>query len=212
MLTWYVGRQRTFPWRRDAATQYERVVAELLLQRTRAETVRAFLPAFLRRFPSWRALAAADESEIAAFLRPIGLWRRRANVLKRLSLALAATNGRFPQERASIQELPGVGQYVANSVLLFCHGSRQPLLDASMARVLERYFGPRRLADIRYDPYLQQLAWRVVQTDDAPSLNWAILDFAALVCLPKPRCQTCILRRGCSWRKAQRGNERRPEL
>ena len=36
-----------------------------------------------------------------------------------------------------------------------------------MARVLERYFGPRNLADIRYDPYLQELAHKVVDADDA---------------------------------------------
>jgi hypothetical protein len=55
------------------------------------------------------------------------------------------------------------GQYIANAVLLLCHGEPQPLLDVNMARVLERVFGPKKLADIRYDPYLQQLAMRIVQ-------------------------------------------------
>ena len=44
---------------------------------------------------------------------------------------------------------------VANAILLVCHEQPEPLLDSNMARVIERVFGPRKLADIRYDPYLQ---------------------------------------------------------
>jgi len=63
-----------------------------------------------------------------------------------------------------------------------------------MARVLERYFGPRKLADIRYDPYLQKLAHRVVDCEAPAAVNWAILDLAALVCKARgPRCSQCPL-------------------
>ena len=95
-------------------------------------------------------------------------------------------------KRIDIEELPGVGQYIANAILLFCHGEAQPLLDAGMARVLERVFGSRKLADIRHDPYLQGLAFEIVQCEKAREINWAILDLAATTCLVrKPRCDEC---------------------
>ncbi len=50
---------------------------------------------------------------------------------------------------------------------LLCNRKPRPLLDVNMSRVLERYFGPRSLADIRYDPYLQNLAQRLVACDDS---------------------------------------------
>jgi A/G-specific adenine glycosylase len=109
-------------------------------------------------------------------------------------------NGRFPKERMDVEALPGVGQYIANAVLLFCHGMPQPLLDANMARVLERVFGSRKLADIRYDPYLQGLAKKVVECEDAGKINWAILDLAGAVCLQrKPRCTECPLEFMCRY-------------
>ena len=109
-----------------------------------------------------------------------------------------ARNGRFPKSREEIQKLPGVGQYIANSIELLCHGKAKPLLDVNMARVLERFFGPRKLADIRYDPYLQKLAHKVVDVEDPVRMNWAILDFAALVCKTRnPLCETCPVAKNC---------------
>ena len=95
-----------------------------------------------------------------------------------------------------------MGQYVARAILLFCHGQPEPLLDTNMARVLERYFGPRQLADIRHDPYLQELSRRVVAAGDPVVINWAILDLGAMVCKPRtPECNACPLKRGCQFRK-----------
>ena len=198
LLAWFRGSARSFPWRKRRATLYQKILAELLLQRTRADMVSHFLPTFLRCFPSWTILARASEKELAACLRPLGLWRRRARAIKALAVELALRKGRFPRDRRDIESLPGVGQYIANAVMLFCHGQAEPLLDVNMARVLERYFGPRNLADIRYDPYLQSLAHQVLLGTDAVSLNWAILDLAALVCTKvRPRCADCPLVRGC---------------
>jgi A/G-specific adenine glycosylase len=106
--------------------------------------------------------------------------------------------GRFPAAREELESLPGIGQYIANAILLLCHGQPQPLLDVNMARVLERNFGPRQLVDIRYDPYLQTLANRVISSVDARRLNWAVLDLAAVVCSNgAPRCIECPLAKSC---------------
>ncbi len=198
LLAWYADNGRNLPWRRSSASKYKLVISEFLLQRTRAETVANFFDTFISQYPSWKKLAEANEPEIGQVIRPIGLWKRRALTLKQLAMVMAKRNGRFPRIRAEIEALPGVGQYIANAILLLCHGEAQPLLDANMARVLERVFGPRKLADIRYDPYLQELAFEVVQCKEAKELNWAILDLAASKCLPrKPRCNTCPLEAVC---------------
>ncbi len=203
LLAWFTNSGRKFPWRKPRATLYHKVVAEVLLQRTRAEVVGSFLPTFLKRFPSWEKLAAASEDDLRVFIQPLGLWKRRAVSLKKLAVEMALRKGHFPQSRIDLESLPGVGQYIASAVMLFCHGAREPLLDVNMARVLERYFGPRTLADIRYDPYLQNLARRVLAEADAVHLNWAILDFAALVCTNrKPRCGECLLVNKCAWFQA----------
>ncbi len=209
LLTWYATNGRSFSWRQSSVSKYKLVISELLLQRTRAETVESFFSSFIRLFPSWKKLSDANESEISKIIKPIGLWKRRASTLKQLATIMAKKNGRFPKSRADIEALPGVGQYIANAILLLCHGEAQPLLDVNMARVLERVFGPRKLADIRYDPYLQDLASKVIKCKEAKKLNWAILDLAALHCLPrKKRCNDCPLKAICS----EARNNRIPEV
>ena len=147
-------------------------------------------------------LAHASDEELRAFLEPIGLWRRRAAVLRSLAREMQRRHGRFPATREEIEELPGIGQYIASAVLLFYHGSREPLLDVNMARVLERCFAARKLADIRYDPWLQSLARRVTNHEQAVEINWAILDLASKVCSTcSPTCKLCPLRACCRYTK-----------
>ena len=202
LLEWYQQHGRRFPWRRRSASNYNKIVAEVLLQRTRAETVARFFPTFVSRYPSWRELAMANENELFAVIHPVGLWRKRSISLMSLAREMVKRNGRFPKDRENLESLPGVGQYIANSIMLLCHNRTQPLLDINMARVMERYFGPRTLSDIRYDPYLQRLARVVVDCPEAIELNWAILDFAAGVCMARrPRCTQCNLASECRFAK-----------
>lgn len=154
MLRWYYENGRSFIWRDATATSYEKLIAELLLQRTKAELVNSFFCKFVEKFPSWIELAATDESEIEVFLRPIGLSRRRAKSLHELSVAMIARGGLFPKDRIELEMLPGIGQYLASAIRLLIFNEPEPLLDVNMQRVLERNFGPRKLSDIRYDPYL----------------------------------------------------------
>jgi A/G-specific adenine glycosylase len=195
---WYEKRGRQFPWRKKGCTKHQVIVAEILLQRTRAETVASFYRDFIHEYPSWDSLAKAKKKELQTFLKPIGLWRQRAAAVKKLALEMSKRNGRFPKSREEIESLPAIGQYIANAVQMFCHNQPKPLLDVNMARVLERFFGPRKLADIRYDPYLQDIAGRVVPKKNAKEFNWAVLDLAALVCRPrKPLCDSCPLHSKC---------------
>ena len=202
LLSWFRSYGRTFLWRDESAGDYVKILSEVLLQRTRAEVVAAFLPAFIERYPSWDKLAVATEEDLRQCLQPLGLWRRRAASLEKLAGEMAKRGGRFPSTREEIEQLPNVGQYIANAILLFCHGEPQPLLDVNMARVLERFFGPRKLADIRYDPYLQLLAKTVVTSKAPAVINWAILDHATLICkISNPQCYLCPVVDRCQFAK-----------
>jgi A/G-specific adenine glycosylase len=202
LLNWFAANRRDFPWRNSSTSNYVRILSEVLLQRTKAEVVANYLPTFIKRYPSWQALATATKKDLRNFFKPIGLWKRRATSVERLAKQMARRRGKFPNTREEIEDLPNVGQYISNAILLFCHHERQPLLDTNMARVLERFFGPRLLADIRYDPYLQSLAKGVLASEDPVAMNWAILDHAALVCkLSRPQCTACPLAARCKFAK-----------
>jgi A/G-specific adenine glycosylase len=200
LVTWHLKNGRNFPWRKQRVSNYQKVIAEVLLQRTKAETVAKFYPQFIKRFPSWKALANTELEDIENSLKAIGLQQQRAARLLSLAKEMTKRNGRFPKPRHELEAIPFVGQYIASSIMLLVHGDNQPLLDVNMARVLERFFGPRKLADIRYDRYLQNLAGRIVKCNNPKIINWAILDFAAMVCKARrPECHLCSLKTNCSY-------------
>lgn len=200
LLRWYQNNKRSFPWRNKSASNYVRIISEVLLQRTKAETVARYLSRFLSSYPSWRKLGDASESDLIEILKPLGLSTQRGKRLYKLAQELKKRGGIFPKERSIAEELPMMGQYITNAYELFILKKSAPLLDVNMARVLERFFGSRKLSDIRYDPYLQALAKQVTSIEDSISINWAILDFAALVCkAKKPLCESCLVSNRCNF-------------
>lgn len=204
LLEWYAANGAGFPWRGPEASDYERICIEVLLQRTRRETVSAIYEQFFSRFPTWNRIAECSEEELGQLLKPLGLWRRRAISLRALAKYASSKGGRFPTTAEELKEVPAVGQYVGNAILLFQHGQAQPLVDVNMARVIERVLRPRKLADIRHDPWLQSAARWLVKAQPIET-NWAILDFASSVCRSRdPKCEGCILRTRCAYAVSQR--------
>lgn len=205
LVAWYKVSGRDFPWRTAHATLYQRVVTEVLLQQTRAAAVAKEYAAIFGRFPSWKSLASASTSEIEGALKPLGLWRRRARSLQGLARAIVNIDGALPQDRDKLERLPAVGQYVASAILVFEYGLSEPLLDVNMGRVLERYFGLRTRADLRYDIFMQKAARACIKQRDPAIVNWAFLDLGSMVCKHRtPLCQACPISRGCYYAKTHR--------
>ena len=167
-------------------TAYSYIIAEVLLQRTKAETVAKFYPEFVSRFPGWTSINSASLEYITDILRPLGLYKQKATRLKKLAQEMVLLNEVLPEEKTQLENMPFFGQYIVNAILLFVQNKPAPLLDINMSRLLERIFGERSLSDIRYDKYLQKLSHDFVNHTRTKELNWAILDFAAIVCKPKP--------------------------
>lgn len=199
LLEWYKENGRHFSWRNHSATNYEKIISEVLLQRTKAETVAKFFPTFIKKYPSWRQLGNATEAELKEMLKSLGLYNQRGSRLYKLAQEMKKRNGRFPESRDMVEEISMMGQYISNAYELFILNRPAPLLDVNMARVLERYFGPRKLADIRYDPYLQELSKRIVEHQNSKEINWAILDYGSEICKKRnPSCEPCMFNKTCN--------------
>jgi len=200
LIQWFRENGREFPWRNSTASNYQKIIAEIFLQRTKATTVNKFYQDFIRDFPSWRCIAGTEITKLSEYLKPLGLWNRRALSIHNLSIEMLKNGEMFPDNRMELEKLPGVGQYIANAILLLVFDKPEPLLDVNMARVLERYFGPRKLVDIRKDSYLQDLSRLIIKSTNPKVINFSILDFSALVCkITKPLCEICPLQRGCKF-------------
>ena len=190
IIAWSAGSGQPFPWRRPDRRTYELVVAEVLLQQTRAEHVAGSFDAIIDRCPDWPDLAKIPIADLENLLKPLGLQRRRAGALH--ALAKAVIQKGMPKTASELEQLPGIGQYIARAIATQLFQEVVAPIDTNVARILERVFGPRTLADIRYDPELQRLALNLVPPTDPGGYLVALLDFAAIVCRPRtPRCEDC---------------------
>jgi A/G-specific adenine glycosylase len=201
LLKWFETNKRDFPWRKESMSTYNYIISEVLLQRTKAETIAEFYPKFIARFPDWRRIDSTELTDLESILIPIGLYRQRAKRLKELSKRIIEIDGNLPIVKEELESIPFFGQYITNAVCLFVFKRPSPLLDVNMARVLERIFGQRKKADIRYDEYLQKLSYQYVNHPRSKELNWGILDFAALICKAKPLCSRCPMQLICKYYK-----------
>ena len=201
VVRWGTSNRRSFPWRRSSRRPYELVVAEILLQQTRAEHVTTVFDLVVTRCPDWRSLAEIPAADLENLLRPLGLQKRRSTALR--ALAGVVSRQGLPMRASDLEALPGIGQYIARAVAVQLFGEAVAPIDTNVARVLERVFGPRKLADIRYDPELQRLALSLVPSTDPEGYLTALLDFAATICRARdPQCSECPVA-SCRFRSQQ---------
>ena len=204
LLSWFPAYGRSFPWREPGRTPYEVVVAEILLQRTTAAGVARAYIGFLKRYPSWIALAHAPLEGLENALRPLGLWRQKALAFQRLALTIEMNGGIVPRTRKELERLPGIGPYTASAVLALVYGRAEPLLDVNMARLLGRFLGPPEGIEAKPKRTLHGLALRLVSSKRVLEVNWAVLDIGALVCRARsPLCPECPLRASCQYARSR---------
>lgn len=197
LLRWGEDHRRSFPWR-ETDDPFRILVAEVLLQRSRGKTVATVYERLFARWPTAEALSRARVDSIGAVIRPLGLVQR-AVTLKALASEVVKRGG-VPDALAELLELPGVGMYAASATLVVAFGERAPVVDGVTARVYRRYFGIATVAPAASDGALWEVVTQVTPHERAREWNWAVLDLAASVCLPKvPRCEECPLRSRCAW-------------
>lgn len=195
---WYKNHGRFFPWRADGASPYLLVIAEVMLAQTSADRVARWLPGFLNQYPSLSQLRRSSIASLETALRPMGLYQRRAKILHAFATA-ACDIDLHALTLEQWQRQPGVGEYVAAAMRSSLHNEPCPMLDTNVARILDRYAGPRSRVEIRGDRWLQQWVLAVLQTSDSPrELNWAFLDLGAAVCRARsPLCDKCPIALRC---------------
>lgn len=201
LLSWYHRNGRSFPWR-ETRDPYRILVAELMLQRTKASQVVPVYLEFIKEFPDVLSLSRASPERIREYFSRLGLEWRAEKVLALAKLLAEKYGGKIPCDKEELLSLPGVGEYISAAVLSFACNVPVAVVDSNVVRVLSRYFGITPRGEGRRDKKILGLASKILPEQSHREYNFAIIDFAALVCTPKrPKCEICPLREKCSWER-----------
>jgi A/G-specific adenine glycosylase len=203
VLDWYAQHARDLPWRRPDTTPWAVMVSEFMLQQTPVERVRGPWAAWLERWPTPEALAAAPAGEAVRAWGRLG-YPRRALRLHQAAVAISERfDGQVPSDLESLRSLPGVGSYTAAAIASFAYGRRAVVLDTNVRRVISRV--ALGTAQPTSAPSRLELAVadRLAPRDSARAARWAVasMELGAMVCVARtPRCADCPVHDLCAWR------------
>ena len=140
LIRWYEAHARDLPWRRTN-DPYRVWISEIMLQQTTVVAVIPYFERFLKRFPTVKDLAQAEESEVLKLWEGLGYYSRARNIHKAAGIVTDQFDGVFPSTVAELQQLPGIGRYTAGAVSSIAFNQPRPVLDGNVIRVLTRIFG-----------------------------------------------------------------------
>lgn len=202
ILKWYDSNKASYPWRGNC-TPYQILITEMLLRKTTRGQVKELFPVFFRKFPSVTKLATANKKEVEKVIRPLGMEKIRSKLLVEVAKTIVKKhNGMVPNDKTSLLNLPGVGEYIANAVLLLSMGEKVALVDTNSKRIVERLFLGDHEPQKRVNKEVSDQVFFLVPEKRFVDFNLALLDFASSVCLPrKPKCPSCTLKKSCAYYK-----------
>lgn len=200
LLEWYVTSRRILPWREDP-TPYHVFLSEIMLQQTRVDTVIPYYERFLAVYPSFEALAKANEGDVYLLWQGLGYYSRARNLHKAAKVVQERFGGALPSDKALLLDLPGVGEYVSSAVLSIAFDKPAVAVDGNLLRVYARY-NAKPIDVTSYKSKKDCESFFLEHMDSPSRFNQALMDLGELVCLPhgEPKCEICPLKEKCKGR------------
>lgn len=205
LLNWYDEHARALPWRvgpdqtkaGHRPDPYAVWLSEIMLQQTTVPVGARYFVQFLERWPTVLDLAGATDEDVMAAWAGLGYYARARNLLKCARQVAARPGAAFPDQRAQLQELPGIGPYTAAAIAAIAFDRAETVVDGNVERVVARYFAHADpLPGAK--PALRKMAATLTPDQRPGDYAQAMMDLGATVCTPRsPVCGLCPIADGC---------------
>ncbi len=177
------------PWR-ETRDPYCIWVSEVMLQQTQVARVLPAYEAWIERFPTADALAAASTSDVLEAWQGLG-YNRRAIALKRAAETISTEcGGVVPAEEDALRALPGIGPATAAGIRVFAFDQPAHYLETNVrAALLHGLLGDRDdVPDRDLVPLLDALLPEPDDEADVRTWYYALMDYGAHLkrTLPNP--------------------------
>jgi A/G-specific adenine glycosylase len=198
---WYEHAQRDLPWRRPGVTPWQILVSEFMLQQTPVARVEPIWLAWVARWPTPSATAAASAADVLRAWGKLGYPRRAKRLHECATVIAELFDNVVPSDVETLLTLPGIGAYTARAVACFAYQQRVPVVDTNVRRVVARaVYGRADAAPSSSARDLDDVDALLPNDADAPRFSVAMMELGATVCTPRaPQCGLCPLS-ACAWR------------
>jgi A/G-specific adenine glycosylase len=193
LLAWYDRHRRVLPWRAPKGERqdpYRVWLSEIMLQQTTVQAVGPYFLKFLKKWPTVKALARAEQDEVLGAWAGLGYYARARN-LHKAAKAVAEMGGIFPATYEGLRELPGIGDYTAGAIAAIAYDLPYPAMDANAERVIARYAAIEEPLP-KSKPAIRAALAALVPQKRAGDFAQSLMDLGSAICTPKrPACLNC---------------------
>ena len=149
-----------------------------------------------------RAMLALGIDGLIAHIMRIGLYRTKAkNILATCALLLQQHEGKVPQEREALEQLPGVGRKTANVVLNIAFGHPTIAVDTHIFRVSNR----TGIAPGKNPLEVERKLMKFVPPEFRQHAHhWLILHGRYVCKARRPECPKCLIEDLCEYKAKTR--------
>ena len=137
-MKWFHENGRHYPWRSES-NPFKILISEIMLQRSRADQV---LPIYTRFISKWNdaELSSAHIDEISTIFAGLRLLWRSKLVLEMAKTIQEKHKGRVPSQRSELLDVSGVGDYIADAMLVFAFKKKRTIVDSNVVCLVTRFF------------------------------------------------------------------------
>ncbi len=145
-----------------------------------------------------QALYNLGVPKLKTYIKTIGLFNTKAsNVIKTCKLLLDEHDGEVPQDRESLEKLPGVGRKTANVILNTAFGQPTIAVDTHIFRVSNRTKIATGANVLQVEKKLLKVVPQAYKRD---AHHWLILHGRYVCVARKPRCGACGIEDLCEFK------------
>ena len=200
ITSWFKKNKRDLPWRKT--TPWGVMVSEYMLQQTPVNRVLPKWDEWMRRWPTPKDLAKATPAEVITAWGRLGYPRRALRLHAAAQIIAEDFNNQVPEDPATLQTLPGIGEYTAAAIGAFAFEKQTLVMDVNIRRLLTRIIDGNEHP--KPAPTTREKASRLALQPSKNAHIWsaATMELGALVCTSKnPICEKCPVIGQCNWRK-----------
>lgn len=183
----------------DHKNTFELLVAVVLSAQTTDKSVNKVTRGLFEKFPTPALLKDATLEDVENLIKSIGLYKNKAKHIISLSKELYTSfNSEVPNDRNSLESLPGVGRKTANVVLSNAFGIPALAVDTHVNRV------SKRLKLAKEEDSVLQVEQKLMKK--FPKKYWTklhhqLIFFGRYHCLAQnPKCHECPLFDICTYK------------
>jgi endonuclease-3 len=186
----------------EYTTPFELLVAVILSAQATDKSVNLATRKLFKAANTPQAILALGVEGLCEYVRSIGLYQGKArNIVATCRILLEQHGGRVPEDRASLEALPGVGRKTANVILNTAFGQPTLAVDTHVFRVANR----TGLAPGKTVREVEDRLLRVVPQEFLRDAHhWLILHGRYTCKARNPDCPACPVADLCDYRSKTR--------